>query len=429
MPVSRETLEEQLNDACPERRQTALDALMERVERGEIALPEPGHAVNLHCHTTFSYNGYGYSPACFAWKARCAGLRVAGIVDFDVLDAVDEFLAACRQVGLRGCAGFETRVFVKEFSTREINSPGEPGISYHMGVGFASGRVTDDALLARFKAIAQDRNRSVAARVNAFLDRVQVDYERDVLPLAPNDNATERHLCEAYDLKARAVFPDARARAAFWAGTLGLDVSKMESVLNDAPVFQGMIRAKTMKAGGVGYAKPHGSDFPAMKSVNEFILAAHAIPTLAWLDGTSEGEQAIEELLDLMQADGVAAVNIIPDRNWNIKDPAVKKTKLDHLYKFVELIQSRDLPIVVGTEMNAYGNRFVDDFDAPELRPLASIFLEGAHILYAHTILQAQAGKGYLSDWAKQTFRSTKDKNAFFKKVGETVAPGGVWVE
>ena len=68
--------------------------------------------------------------------ARKAGLAFAGIVDFDVLDGADEFLAAGRLIGLKTCVSLESRVFVPEFATRVINSPGEPGVSYHMGVGF-----------------------------------------------------------------------------------------------------------------------------------------------------------------------------------------------------------------------------------------------------------------------------------------------------
>ncbi len=423
MASLRESWESELNDLNPERRRSALDQLLDRVRQGEVVFPEPGHAVNLHCHTFFSFNGYGYSPTFFAWKARREGLRVAGIADFDVLDAVDEFLDICPRLGLRGCAGIETRVFVREFATREINSPGEPGIAYHMGVGFTSGTVPNKTLLAEFKRTAQERNRNVAARVNAFLDQVVVDYESDVLPLTPNGNATERHLCIAYDQKAQELFQDEARRAEFWAGKLRTDRAKVRSVLNDPPAFQALIRSKTMKAGGVGYVKPSGPDFPTLESFNAFVLEAGAIPTFAWLDGTSEGEQAIEELLDVMLKGGVAAVNIIPDRNWNITDPAVKKTKLDHLYRFVDLARSHDLPISAGTEMNAHGNRFVDDFDAPELKPLAPVFVDGAHIIYAHTILQAHAGMGYLSGWAKRNFASTQDKNAFFKHIGEVVDP------
>jgi len=66
-----------------------------------------------------------------------------GIVDFDVLDGVDEFLAACEVAGVRGSAGVETRVFIPEFATHEINSPGEPGArdsSRHPGRHAPAGR-------------------------------------------------------------------------------------------------------------------------------------------------------------------------------------------------------------------------------------------------------------------------------------------------
>jgi len=41
--------------------------------------------------------------------------------------------------------GIESRVFVPEFSDREINSPGEPGISYHMGTGFTTTEIPEKA--------------------------------------------------------------------------------------------------------------------------------------------------------------------------------------------------------------------------------------------------------------------------------------------
>ena len=80
----------------------------------------------------FPLNSYGYSPSKFAWLARKQGLAVAAIVDFDVLDGVDEFLDAAQMVGLKAFAGLETRVFAPEFAEEIINSPGEPGIAYHI---------------------------------------------------------------------------------------------------------------------------------------------------------------------------------------------------------------------------------------------------------------------------------------------------------
>ena len=62
-----------------------------------------------------------------------------------------------------------------------------------------------------------------------------------------------------------------------------------------------------------------------MADMNRFILASGAIPTHAWLDGTSEGEQSIEELLAVAMGTGAAALNIIPDRNYT---PGVKDQKV-----------------------------------------------------------------------------------------------------
>jgi len=414
-------LERRLNDFDADVRRSALEELA-ALEK-DMEAPPASRAVNLHCHTFFSFNGYGYSPSYFAWRAKREGLQAAGIVDFDVLDAVDEFLSACGLLGLRGCAGIETRVFVPSFDTREMNSPGEPGVAYHMGAGFVSSTVQDPLLLSRLKTLAQDRTRGIAERVNPYLAPAKVDFDADVLPLTPKGNATERHLCVAYDIKARALFPDSEARTAFWSEKLQCESAAVRKVLDDPPSLQALIRAKTMKAGGVGYVPANGPDFPGLDEVNAFTLENGAIPTFAWLDGTTAGEQAIEELLGVMVASGAAAVNVIPDRNWNIKEPGIKAIKLARLHEFVAMAQDRGMPVMAGTEMNAFGNRFVDDFNAPELEPVIPAFLEGAHILYAHTRLQAHAGMGYLSDWARRTFANVSDKNAFYRRAGEMMPP------
>lgn len=420
---SREVLEKRLNDFDAGVRRTALDALMGLVAAGEIVLPEPRPAVNVHAHTFFSFNGYGYSPSYFAWKARCEGLVVAGVVDFDVLDAVDEFLGACGAVGLRGCAGIETRIFLPEFQTREINSPGEPGIKYYMGAGFVSGHVAHVDILERLRTLAGQRTKAIVERVNPYLEPVVLDYIHDVLPLTPAGNATERHVCMAYEKKAADMFPDSTERAAFWAAKLGQPAETVAKLFTDSPGFQGLIRSKLMKQGGVGYVQPQGPDFPRLDEVNRLILDAGAIPTVTWLNGLTEGEQAIDELLDLLLGAGAAALNIIPDRNWNVADPAEKRAKVEKLHEIVGIAQTRGLPVLGGTEMNAHGQRFVDDFDAPEMAPLRPAFVEGALILYAHTVLQRAAGMGYLSDWAAEHFTSVHEKNAFFAQAGRNARP------
>lgn len=410
-------LEEQLDSLDLNARQAALAELRALAASGVLPLPAIGQTFNLHAHSFYSFNGYGYSPTGLAWRARRAGLYALGLVDFDVLDGVPEFLAACDVLGLRACAGMETRVFVPEFGDRVINSPGEPGISYHMGVGF-TGPATAGDLSTRLRGVAADRTRGLVNRVNTLLSEIALDFDADVASRTPAGNATERHVCAAYDVKAREIFPDTHACAAYWSGKLGVSQDKAATLLGDAPALQALIRSKTMKAGGVGYVQPEGPDFPGVEEVNAYSRASGAIPTFAWLDGTSAGELAIDELLDVMVASGVAAVNIIPDRNWNLPDAAVRKDRVARLYDFVHKAEARRLPILIGTEMNAHGQRFVDDFEAQELQPLYGVFRAGADIVHAHTMLQRHAGMGYLSPWAEASFHRTARKNDFFEALG-----------
>jgi hypothetical protein len=415
-----EKLEQELDSFNPEQRKNALSALCEKVNSGQILLPNPGTSVNLHCHTFFSYNTYGYSPSKFAWLARKAGLAVAGVVDFDVLDALDEFLDACRLLGLKGCAGLETRVFVPEFEDRVINSPGEPGISYHMGVGFPSANVPQQQtkFLAGLRETAQRRNRDLMARVNKHLSPVELDYERDVLTLTPSGNATERHICSAYAHKAVEIFEKPEELADFWSEKLGMEITT--SQLPDSRDLLNAIRARTMKRGGVGYVQPDKGSFPRMADTNRFILAAGGIPVHTWLDGTSDGEKAIEELLEVAMSTGAAAINVIPDRNYT---PGASSIKLENLYHVVEVAEKLHLPVVEGTEMNSPGQKFVDDFASKELEPLVPVFLKGAHIVYAHSVLQRKCGLGYTSEWAKKNFQNVAGKNKFFEQLGSTLRP------
>jgi hypothetical protein len=415
-----EELEQKLDSFDSEERKEALLALCEKVRAGEIALPEPGTDVNLHCHTFFSYNTYGYSPSKFAWLARRRGLALAGVVDFDVLDALEEFLEAAKILGLKGCAGLESRVFVPEFSDRVINSPGEPGISYHMGVGFPGAKLEgkQQEFLLNLRRLAQQRNRDLMGRVNKYLSPVELDYEQDVLSLTPSGNPTERHICLAYARKAREIFNNDNDLKQYWSEKLGVNVKPQD--LPEGRDLLNTIRAKTMKRGGVGYVPPDKGSFPLMADTNRFIIAAGGIPTVTWLDGTSEGEKAIEELLQVSKASGAAAINVIPDRNYGTGHG---DEKLANLYSVIELAQKLHLPVVVGTEMNSPGQKFVDDFNTQELSPLVPVFLKGAHIFYAHSVLQQQCGLGYTSEWARKNFESVAEKNEFFRNLGSSLQP------
>ena len=417
-------LEAQLNDFDPAVRARALAELVALAGRGEVPCEPERDVANMHCHPFFSFNAYGYSPTALAWLARKSGFRLMGIVDFDVLDGVDEFLAACDAVGVSGSAGIETRIHIPEFATREINSPGEPGIFYHMGIGFTSGRVPEEvaSILAGLSERAARRNHSIVERVNDYLAPLAIDYERDVLPLTPGGNPTERHIVAAYVRAAERTVSDV---AGFWAEKLGIsETGFFEKNPVSSPAFHDLVRLRLMKRGSVGYVRPTPETFPTVEEVNRLIVACGALPCATWLDGTSEGEQAAEELLNLLIGKGVVALNFIPDRCWNIADPEVKRVKVANMYAIAELARGLDLPLNVGTEMNSFGQKVVDDFDAPELAALRDAFLDGAYFVYGHTVLQRALGLGYGSAWAQTHLPTRRERNAFYTWMGRFLPPG-----
>jgi hypothetical protein len=416
-------LETKLNDFAPDVRAQALTELVSLAQAGNVPLEPEAEVANMHCHTFFSFNAYGHSPPSLAWLAKRCGFKLMGIVDFDVLDGVDEFLDACDLVAVRGSAGIETRVFLPEFATREVNSPGEPGVCYHMGIGFTSSRVPEAVsdILADLRQRAARRNQSIIGRVNDYLNPVEIDYERDVLPLAPGGTPTERHIVVAYVQSAERTLAN---QVGFWADKLEVAPDQVAALIGDVPKFQNLIRAKLMKRGGIGYVYPTPNMFPSVEEFHKLILACGALPCAAWLDGTSAGEQAIEALLELLISKGVVALNIIPDRNWNIADPETRRVKVQNLYDVVQLAQELALPLNIGTEMNSFGQKLVDDFDVPELAPVRQAFIDGAHFIYGHTMLQRALGLGYQSQWALTHLLSRRERNTFYTRVGYHVPPG-----
>ena len=268
------------------------------------------------------------------------------------MDGVDEFLDACADRS--AAAPASRRTYLPEFAEYEINSPGEPGVLYHMGIGFTT---TDVALRQghhqELREQSAQRNLGLIERANAYLDPVKADYATDVLPLTPAGNATERHIVTAYIGVAERVYPDAGDRAAFWSSRLDLPLDKTESLMQNLPAFQNQIRSRLMKKGGVGYVQPGHDTFPPVDKLHDLILACGALPCAAWLDGTTSGEERMDDLFDLLVGKGAVALNIVPDRNWDIPDPAARKVKSKALRS--RRLAPLDLPLNVGTEMNSYG--------------------------------------------------------------------------
>ncbi len=391
--AEQERWEQQLDSFDPQERRSAL----EKLAASAPDLAPAGENVNLHFHSFFSYNAQGWSPSRIAWEARKAGLYAAGLCDFDVLDGLEEFLAAGELLGLRTTANLETRVYFREYADVEITSPGEPGVTYIMGAGFV--RVPQDGTpqaegLAALRCAAEQRNVDLIRRINPHIPSIAIDYGADVLPLTPGGTPTERHIISAYINKATAVLGSAAA-GEFWAEVCSRPAQEISGMLG-TPALDELVRSKLAKRGGLGYVQPSVDTFPPLEQFIDWVASCGAVPMITWLDGTSGGEADGRALLESMVAKGAAALNIIPDRNWNLKDPVEKAEKIANLEAIVAVADDLGLPVNIGTEMNRSGLPFADDLSGPVLGRLKDSFLRGAQIMVGHTIMSRFAGVSYI---------------------------------
>jgi hypothetical protein len=405
-----------INSFNLEERTKAFDAQINSTD-----LSTKSENVNMHFHSFYSYNGEGWSPSNIVFESAKAGLYAAALCDFDVLDGLEEFISASEKVGLRCAANLETRVYINELSDVDISSPGEPGVSYIMGGGFyelpKKGTQQADTLQS-IKDGAKTRNLALISRINAKLQDIALDYEEDVLPLTPAGVATERHIITAYVNKIFDIYGQEEKSIKYLSELLGVDTNTAAELIANRPTLEEKVRSKLAKAGGIGYAQPSKDTFPAVEDFISWVASCGAIPMTTWLDGTTDGEADAEALIELMASKGCVAINIIPDRNWNIKDEATARIKQANLKAIIEASIKRDIPINIGTEMNKKRLPFVDKLDGPILSQYKDEFRKGAEIMVGHTILARYANFSYTSDAANNMFKTAADKNEFFRKVG-----------
>lgn len=383
---------------------------------------------NMHMHTHFSFNADGMSPKQIVEKAVKKNLYAIAICDFDVLDGLEPIYAEADAAGLRAAAGMETRVYFPEYGDKVINSPGEPGVYYFMGMGFGALPPADSIAgktLAELRSRSRARNLDLVGRINKAFPEIALDYNKDVEPLTPSGNATERHVVVAYINKAREqAGGDATKEAAIWQPILSVSTEDALKLTGDKVGLQNKVRSALMKSGGVGYVQPDQKTFPPLEQVIEMILDGGAIPMATWLDGLSEGEADLKDQLECLKSKGVAAFNIIPDRNWNLSDPDLATKKISKLNEAVEIASSMDLPVNVGTELNSFGLPFVDNFHSDALKPHWPTFFKGAQIMVGQARYARYAAFSYCQKGATDAFGGTlAAKNDAFAQLGALPVP------
>ena len=181
-----------------------LENLREAVANTQFPPMVPQY-INNHIHTTYSFSPY--SPAAAVYAARMEGLCTAGIIDHDSISGALEFLEAAKIVDMPVTIGMEARVSMAgtRLDGRRTNNPDQVGVSYMTIQGVPHDQI--DKLTEFFKpyqAARHARNRKMLEKINALLPGMDLDYDKDVLPLSmahENGGVTERHLMYALAIK------------------------------------------------------------------------------------------------------------------------------------------------------------------------------------------------------------------------------------
>ena len=187
---------EQLNAPTKEQR---LDNLQQILKNTTFPPMVPQY-INNHIHTTYSFSPY--SPTAAVYAARMEGLCTAGIIDHDSISGAEEFLEAAKLVDMPVTIGMEARISMDgtRLQGRRTNNPDQVGVSYMTIQSVPHDKI--DVLTQFFKpyqAARHARNRKMIEKINTLVG-VQLDYDRDVLPLSQaqeNGGVTERHLMYA----------------------------------------------------------------------------------------------------------------------------------------------------------------------------------------------------------------------------------------
>ncbi len=382
-------------------------------------------ATNMHMHSRFSFNENGSSPAALAWSCAQVGLDFAGLVDFDVLDGLDEFHAAGRAFDLRVSVGIETRVVLPSHEGIVVNSPGEPGVSYQLGMGIPSPPTAaeDRACLRDLRESANRRIASLMAACNAVLPRIALDF-REVKALSPLGNVTERHLTLAYARKARRSVGEGPSLEAYWAETLGVDAEALRVAEEpEGPVLQARIRGAVLRA---VCPAPLDAPYPSIGAFNSFTMRIGGLPTQPWRDGISPGESRTEALLVAARDAGAAVFNVVPSRCFTTGQSDADP-RFGAMRRAIDVALGLGLAVTCGTELNAPGQALFDDISVPELRDLAPIFRQGAALVHAHSALRRAVGRvGYLDTWAHRHFPVLSVRKQWYAEMGERLVPRAV---
>jgi hypothetical protein len=321
-----------------------LEALRAYRTQGEgTALRNGGGEVNNHIHTIYSFSPY--TPSMAALRAWEAGLEAAGSVDHDSAEAAEEMIAACAELGIGGCSGFEVRVSFRKrrngskspFADRKINNPDSEGLVYMTVQGIPSSvRSLVREFLEPIHRERNYRNRRMVQRINEILlslDLRPLDFQIDVInqsKAAEGGSVTERHLLAAVGRRFVDRYGRGPSLTEFLSKTLGLSITPKQAALLADPqnphyLYDLLALLKTDFMYRF-FIQSDEAECVSVYQVVDFADTIGAIPAYAYLGDVGESptgdkkaekyeDDYLEELFDELTDIGYRAITYMPPRN------------------------------------------------------------------------------------------------------------------
>lgn len=288
--------------------------------------------INNHIHTTYSFSPY--SPTAAVYAARAEGLCTAGIIDHDSIAGAREFLSAAKLVGMPVTVGMECRVSMNgtAIEGKRTNNPDQAGVSYMTIQSVPHEHIEElNDWFAPYRAARGRRNRKMVENINALLDGIRLDYDRDVLPLtqaADGGGVTERHLM--YALAKKMVQKAGKGQPMVdYLASIGLTLSqKQQAQMLDVPYpfyeydLLGILKSAFVPRIYVDATDecPNVRDVAALcEKMDALLCYAYLGDVTASVTGDKKAQKFEDDYLDdviaCIKGCGIRAVTYMPTRN------------------------------------------------------------------------------------------------------------------
>lgn len=388
------TRKEALNSILRAERDAAVDAVLEKIRKGEVVRKRTDE-VNNHVHTFHSFSPY--SPSGAVYEAWAAGLGIVGIVDHDTLSGAEEMLSVSGRFSMASTVGFELRVSFRRtpFSERRINNPDSTGIAYMCVHGIPHTRIEEaSAFLFPVREARRKRSRTITEKMNRLSLGVTLDYEKDVEGIShvnEGGTVTERHILYALAGKIIDKYGKGKGTVEYLSEHLRIVLDpEAESRLLDMenPYYRydllGVLKAMLLPT---LYIEPGEEECPDVRDVIAFSERIGAVSAYAYLGdierdvtGDKKREKFEDEYLDslipYLKEMGFRAVTYMPPRN------SEKQMK-----RLIALSRENGLMEISGVDINSPRQ----SFSSPEvLSPVCRHLVDSAWALVAHEKLSSE---------------------------------------